>query len=298
MSETPELSNDRGIVQDMVKLLGGDKRPLVAAPKPADANKRALLIGINYFGTESELRGCHNDVDRIKNVLVRSFGYNPEAITVMKDSARDRYHREAMAPTHDNILREMKRHVEATQAGQTLYIHYSGHGSYTRDANGDEADGNDEQICPVDMNFILDDELHRVLVDSLKTGAKLRCVFDCCHSGTILDTKYRWRAGEKSYSENTCTGCVDKDVLMISGCLDSQTSADAYINRSYAGALTWGLCECVDEATNKGNYPFPSTLVWKDIMSNIRFKLSSSKYEQIPQISYTKEGGIKSVFDL
>lgn len=30
--------------------------------------KRAILVGINYIGTSSELRGCLNDVDTMKNL--------------------------------------------------------------------------------------------------------------------------------------------------------------------------------------------------------------------------------------
>ena len=32
-------------------------------------NKKALLIGINYFGQSGELRGCINDVNNIKNLI-------------------------------------------------------------------------------------------------------------------------------------------------------------------------------------------------------------------------------------
>ena len=36
--------------------------------------KRALLIGINYFGQNGQLSGCHNDVDNMKNYL-KSCGF-------------------------------------------------------------------------------------------------------------------------------------------------------------------------------------------------------------------------------
>ena len=32
--------------------------------------KIALLIGINYYGTSAELRGCINDVNNINNYLI------------------------------------------------------------------------------------------------------------------------------------------------------------------------------------------------------------------------------------
>lgn len=67
-------------------------------------------------------------------------------------------------PTKANILTTMKWLVDGAQPGDSLFFHYSGHGSqgkhtllfaisdaYTlgtvRDADGDEEDGLDETIC-------------------------------------------------------------------------------------------------------------------------------------------------------
>ena len=42
--------------------------------------------------------------------------------------------------------------VRGAQPNDSLFFHYSGHGSQTYDSDGDEVDGNDETICPVDYN--------------------------------------------------------------------------------------------------------------------------------------------------
>merc|ERR1712039_772793 len=75
--------------------------------------------------------------------------------------------------------------------------HYSGHGASVRDDDGDEPDGKDECLCPVDYNeagLIRDDETFKCLVAPLQEGAFLTCVLDCCHSGTILDLPYVFKA--------------------------------------------------------------------------------------------------------
>ena len=36
-------------------------------------DKYALLIGINYTGTKHELKGCVNDVNLIKDMLITGF---------------------------------------------------------------------------------------------------------------------------------------------------------------------------------------------------------------------------------
>lgn len=72
-------------------------------------------------------------------------------------------------------------------------FHYSGHGSQVEDLDGDEVDGNDECIMPVDYKtkgVILDDEINDTIVRPLPRGATLHATFDSCHSGTILDLPY------------------------------------------------------------------------------------------------------------
>lgn len=59
--------------------------------------------------------------------------------------------------------------------------------------DGDEADGYDEVIYPVDFRqtgHITDDEMHRIMVRPLQAGVRLTAIFDSCHSGTALDLPY------------------------------------------------------------------------------------------------------------
>jgi hypothetical protein len=68
-----------------------------------------------------------------------------------------------------------------------------GHGGQTEDLDGDEDDGYDEVIYPVDFRqtgHITDDEMHRIMVQPLPAGVRLTAIFDSCHSGTALDLPY------------------------------------------------------------------------------------------------------------
>lgn len=59
--------------------------------------------------------------------------------------------------------------------------------------DGDEEDGYDEVIYPVDfrqVGHITDDEMHRIMVQPLSAGVRLTAIFDSCHSGTALDLPY------------------------------------------------------------------------------------------------------------
>ena len=68
-----------------------------------------------------------------------------------------------------------------------------GHGGQTPDLDGDEDDGYDEVIYPVDFRtagHIVDDEMHRIMVQTLRPGVRLTAIFDSCHSGSALDLPY------------------------------------------------------------------------------------------------------------
>ena len=114
-------------------------------------------------------------------------------------------------PTKANILRAMHWLVKDARPNDSLFFHYSGalrlirqiqpqhtnihagHGGQTKDLDGDEDDGYDEVIYPVDFRtagHIVDDEMHRIMVASLQPGVRLTAIFDSCHSGSALDLPY------------------------------------------------------------------------------------------------------------
>ena len=102
--------------------------------------KLALLVGINYPGTKAELKGCHNDVDRMHKCLVDRFGFDEDNITVLLD-------RGSSGP-QPKLVGDARR-------GDFLFFHYSGHGTRLPAETGQDDDtGYDECIVPSDMNLI------------------------------------------------------------------------------------------------------------------------------------------------
>lgn len=96
-------------------------------------------------------------------------------------------------PTASNIRRAMQWLVNGAQPNDALWFHYSGHGGQAVDLDGDEDDGYDETIYPVDFKQagqIVDDEMHHIMVRSLPQGCRLTAIFDSCHSGSALDLPY------------------------------------------------------------------------------------------------------------
>lgn len=151
--------------------------------------RKALLIGINYFGQRGQLRGCINDVKNMSTYLNQNFGYAREDMVILTDDQQN----PMSQPTKANILRAMHWLVKDARPNDSLFFHYSGHGGQTPDLDGDEEDGYDEVIYPVDFRtagHIVDDEMHRVMVKTLSPGVRLTAIFDSCHSGSALDLPY------------------------------------------------------------------------------------------------------------
>jgi len=72
--------------------------------------------------------------------------------------------------------------VKDARPNDALFFHYSGHGGTTKDLDGDEDDGNDETIYPVDFKqagMIVDDEMNAIMVQSLPQGCRLTAIMDC-----------------------------------------------------------------------------------------------------------------------
>ncbi|CRG85317.1 metacaspase CasA [Talaromyces islandicus] len=151
--------------------------------------RKALMIGINYFGQKGQLRGCINDVKNMSSYLNQAFGYAREDMVLLTDDQQN----PMSQPTKANILRAMHWLVKDAEPNDSLFFHYSGHGGQTPDQDGDEDDGYDEVIFPVDFRsagHIVDDEMHRIMVRPLRPGVRLTAIFDSCHSGSALDLPY------------------------------------------------------------------------------------------------------------
>lgn len=236
----------------------------------SNTNKKALLIGINYTGTQNELYGCINDVNCIKERICKQ-GFTENNINIITDLTSKK-------ATRANILTEFKNLLVNSRAGDFLFFTYSGHGSYTLDRNGDERDGYDEMIVSCDLKGILDDEFKSLIQTNLKTDVTLFAMFDSCFSGSVLDLKYQYldSLNYEKYTENSKVLETNGNVFMISGCTDEQTSADAFINGKANGAMTWSLLEGLKQ--NSG-------YTWRELIKVMRDLLKQSKYTQIPQFS-------------
>lgn len=263
---------------------------LTEIPGVLKPNKKALLVGINYRGTPNELYGCINDTNNIKTVLQDKFAF--KNYLFLTDDTNKK-------PTKQNIIAELTNLLVSSNNGDTLFFLYSGHGTCTADLNGDELDGQDELIVPIDATSIktciLDDELNKIIQTNIKPGVKLFLLFDSCFSGTVLDLKYNYFDSDNLNSNNLTTNPKVSEtlgqVIMISGCKDSQTSADAYVNyngkNTNSGAMTFAFLKTIqDLGTN---------ISLKTLIESMRSLLKDNGYDQVPQLSSGKAIDVNTV---
>lgn len=268
-------------------------------------NKRALLVGINYPGTDHALRGCVNDVMRMNDVIVNHYGFtDPNNRRMLTDASA----------TTANILERLNWLVDGAQPGDVLFFHYSGHGSQLTNkdyATDNEPDGLDEIICPVDLDWrtkvIRDDQL-KAIFDRVPEGVNLTVILDCCHSGGALDqvNQYQTRAFGPPNDDispnrerrlvippdiaNRALGLdlaprprsvqsrdVDKTGLLLSGCRADQTSADAWIHNQYIGAATHYITETLEKHNWDVNY--------KTLIDEASAALKKYGYSQRPELN-------------
>lgn len=153
--------------------------PCGGEPPPEEGGKRALLVGIDDYihGKGMDLHGSVNGTWLMQKAL-QELGYETQLL-LDQDA------------TKANIQKAIQDFLGGVGPTGTALFFYSGHGTFVKDENGDESDGNDEALVPADCNrlegepLILDDELAEWL-GGLNAG-KVLLVSNSCHSGTLLD---------------------------------------------------------------------------------------------------------------
>ncbi|KAF5744254.1 metacaspase-1 [Tripterygium wilfordii] len=229
-----------------------------APPGPAPnahGRKKAVICGISYRYSRHELKGCINDAKCMKYMLVNKFQFPEESILMLTEEQTDPYR----IPTKNNLRMALYWLVQGCQPGDSLVFHYSGHGSRQRDYNGDEVDGYDETLCPLDFEtqgMIVDDEINDTIVKPLPRGVRLHAIIDACHSGTVLDLPFLCRmnrSGQYIWEDHRprsglWKGTSGGEAISFSGCDDDQTSADtsALSKITSTGAMTYCFIQAIE----------------------------------------------------
>jgi len=287
--------------------------PTTAPKSNCSGNKKSVLIGINYVGSANELRGCVNDVQNVRQFILDKFGFQQDEghqRVLTEDNPNPAFH-----PTRANIETALRWLVEGVQPHDSLFVHYSGHGATTPEPGPvfESPDGNMDTIVPVDYQasgMISDIQLHELVCNPLPAQTRLTTIFDCCHSGSILSLPFT--VVENVHIDNRVTLVAHAlengqsvvaspskadveakleaelvpqaiqlrttlaDVLQFSGCRNDQTSADAFINGSPCGAMSFAFLTTLNQQLNQS---------YKELLANLRSIMEEKKFSQVPQLA-------------
>ena len=160
------------------------------------------------------------------------------------------------------------------------------------DKTGQEADGFNETILPVDYakrGQITDDVIWESIVWPLPSGVRLTALMDCCHSGTGLDLPFEYHLRKRQWIEDVNPAHSKGDVIQFSGCEDDQTSADAsgspFSMYQAGGAMTQSFIQAYKENPH-ATYP--------QFMDAVHRNLRSRKFPQRPALTTSQAFDVNS----
>ena len=255
--------------------------------------KRAFLVGISHYDTAltgyqwNNINGVE-DVNLLNPVLQKQ-GFS---ITTLSDGQA----------TFDNIVRQITQLTNKTKKGDVVYLHFSTHGQPVEDLNGDEEDGWDESIVPIDAYKIykkgiyegqkhLTDDLLNKYVKKLRekigpTGF-LYVVIDACHAGTSSranDETIRGTHVGFTYNNKVFKPSASKkshyrieysprlsNVLFIEACRPDQVNTEIKIGNKRFGPLSYNIAHTLsgftlstnaDEFVKKLKHSLIKTSIW------------------------------------
>lgn len=242
--------------------------------------KHALLIGISDYGNVDEDPNKWANINGANDItlLTPAFKAQGFSVTSLVDSEA----------THAGITKALEKLAKESKKGDLVYIHFSMHGQPFEDLNGDEEDGWDEALIPVDAemlyaegvyegkNHLLDDELEVYFNDircKLGPEGQLVVILDACHSGTasrgdddhIRGTKIGFTRSGKDYTPDrtqetndyfTVASAKDQSpVTFIEACRSYQVNReirDVDTNTWY-GSLSFYIAQSIKDNKTVGS---------------------------------------------
>ena len=243
--------------------------------------KQALLFGCNYADDKTaRLRGCINDVLNMETFL-KVHEYQVDTFVDDSNNGKDTSANGII--NHITTLASDSWNKSLTHA----WVHFSGHGCQTRDWSGDERDGKDECIVPSDYkrSGLITDDMMRKAFSTFNPSTKLFLVFDCCHSGSMCDLSYSYKAGDVTCAQIEHTHNFGSSVTMLSGCMDNQTSADAYNvaqRHQFTGAMTSCLLHVLEAHSDLDRYSL------FELLDDLLFRIKHKGFTQKPILSSSR----------
>ena len=229
--------------------------------------KRAFMVGISHYDTAltgyqwNNINGVE-DIKLLEPILKKQGFY---LSTLLDDKA-----------SYENITKQLSYFINQTNKGDIVYLHFSAHGQPVEDLNGDEQDGWDEAIVPIDAyklykkgiyegkKHLIDDQLNDYIKKlRTKIGPKgfLYVVIDACHAGTSSRANDETIRGTKvgfTYNNKVFKPSVQKKshykveasakmshVMYLEACRPDQVNMEIKIKDKRYGPLSYNIAQAL-----------------------------------------------------
>ncbi len=233
--------------------------------------KRAFLVGISHYDT-ALTKFQWNNINGVEDILLLS--------PVLKKQGFSTTELLDEQATFSAIISQLTQFTNQTRKGDIVYLHFSAHGQPVEDLNGDEKDGWDESIVPIDAYKIyrkgvyegqrhLTDDMLNKYVKKLreKIGVKgfLYIVIDACHAGTSSranDESVRGTNVGFTYSNKVFKPSTNKKshyriepsaklshVLFLEACRPDQINTEIKVDGKHFGPLSYNIAQALSDFT-------------------------------------------------
>lgn len=157
----------------------------MGAPKEVDGIRRlALVVGIDDYAAKNipDLSGAVGDATRFYELLTdpKGYAFPKENVCLLSDD-------QATVANVQSLFQKLL--VDRVREKDLAVFYYAGHGSQTRDRNGDEPDGKDETFVlhdsrSRDIRDLSDDRFNRMLQSLHEKTTHIAVFIDSCNSGS------------------------------------------------------------------------------------------------------------------
>lgn len=249
--------------------------------------KRALIIGISDYGNAMEDPNKWSNINGANDVALLSplLKKQDYKVTSLVDSQA----------TYSNITNALKKLTKDAKKGDIVYLHFSMHGQPFEDLNGDETDGWDEALIPVDAQMyyeedmydggkhLIDDELESFFTkirSKIGTNGELFVVLDACHSGTASrgDDEYvrgireGFTRSGKEYTPNRSEETNDyfnipsevgqSHITILEACRSYQQNKEIldYESKTWYGSLSYYVAKAMND------YQIDKSGIWIEVV--------------------------------
>lgn len=225
--------------------------------------KWAFLVGISNYDTA--LTGYQwNNINGTEDINLLTPILNHQGFSTITLLDKD--------ATYKNIVTQLSLFSNKVKKGDIVYLHFSAHGQPVEDLNGDEEDGWDEAIVPIDAykiykkgvyegdKHLTDDQLDKYVKSLRKKIGPIGILYvtiDACHAGTssrandetIRGTHvgftynnkvFRPSANKKSHYKVESSAKL-ANVVFVEACRPDQVNTEIKVDGKRYGPLSYNI---------------------------------------------------------